>query len=45
MKKKFIYWFLIKIFAEVSTTTYSYKEAGTITLFDALNHYNPRKEK
>ncbi len=32
-------WILVKIFAEVSTTTFRDKEAGSITLFDAAEHY------
>lgn len=32
-------WVIVKIFSEVSTTTFSSKEAGSITIFDAAKHY------
>lgn len=31
---------IVRIFAEVSTTTFAEKEASTITLFDAAKHYS-----
>lgn len=44
MIKRLKNWFfrkmIIRIFAEVSTTTCADKIASTITLFDALNHYS-----
>lgn len=32
---------VVKIFAEVSTSTFAHKEAGAITFFDAMEHYGP----
>lgn len=39
-----MYRLVIRIFADVSTSTFAHKEAGRITLFDAAEHYKPGVE-
>jgi hypothetical protein len=44
--RKFIFRkILIKIFAEVSTTTFAKKNAPDITIFDAISHYAKRETR